>query len=69
MRKRRRKGRERRKGKERREELFSERSEEVKQDSEKRPTKVNRVEGSEREREGRFAREEERVAMATVDAQ
>ena len=49
MRKRRRKGRERRKGKERREELFSERSEEVKQDSEKRPTKVDRVEGSERE--------------------
>ena len=67
-RKRRRKGRERRKGKETRKELFSERSEEVKQDSEKRPTKVNRVESSELER-GRSVREEERVAMATVDAQ
>ena len=49
--------------------MFSERSDEVKQDSERRSTKVDRVEGSEREREGCFAREEERVAMATVDAQ
>ena len=60
----RRKGRERREGKERR----GERSEEVEQESERRSTKVNQVEGSEREREKGRCAGEERVAMATVDA-
>ena len=52
----RRKGRERREGKERR----GERSEEVKQESERWSTKVNRVEGSEREREKRTVRGKKR---------
>ena len=47
----RRKGRERREGKEK----SGERSEEVTQESERWSTKVNRVEGSERERKGQCA--------------
>ena len=60
----RRKGRKRREGKEK----SGERSEEVKQESERWSTKVNRVEGSERERERDSAQKEERITMATVDA-
>ena len=52
----RRKGRERREGKER----IGERSEEVKQESERWSTKVNRVEGSGREREKRTVRGKKR---------
>ena len=48
----RRKGRKRREGKEK----SGERSEEVTQESERWSTKVNRVEGSERERENRTVR-------------
>ena len=52
----RRKGRERREGKEK----SGERSEEVTQESERWSTKVNRVEGSEREREKRTVRGKKR---------